>query len=140
MTRTSSISGTLVSRQRSPVSVAAAKSFSAAFFAPLIGTVPFSGRPPSIRNTSRATGSGWYSQWKGRASAIVPSRSPSGAVTRSLSVPAFRDPDPQQRLLELRAGGSEVGDVVAGSLERPLGLTPRFLRALDVDLARHVRG
>ena len=49
MTRTSSISGTFVNRQRSPVSVAAASIFSAAFFAPLIGTVPASGRPPSIR-------------------------------------------------------------------------------------------
>ena len=37
MTRTSSISGTFVNRQRSPVRVAAASSFSAAFFAPLIG-------------------------------------------------------------------------------------------------------
>ena len=36
MTRTSSISGTLVNRQRSPVSVAAASSLSAAFLAPLI--------------------------------------------------------------------------------------------------------
>ena len=38
MTRTSSISGTLVKRQRSPVSVAAASSLSAAFLLPLIGT------------------------------------------------------------------------------------------------------
>ena len=71
MTRTSSISGTLVSRQRSPVRVAAASSLRAAFLAPLIGTVPWSGRPPSIRKTSRATGSGRYSQWNGRASATV---------------------------------------------------------------------
>ena len=74
MTRTSSISGTLVNRQRSPVSVAAASSLSAAFLAPLIGTVPASGRPPSTRKTSRATGSGRYSQWNGRASATVASR------------------------------------------------------------------
>ena len=39
MTRTSSISGTFVNRQRSPVRVAAASILSAAFFAPLIGTV-----------------------------------------------------------------------------------------------------
>ena len=70
MTRTSSISGTLVKRQRSPVSVAAANSFSAAFFEPLIETFPRRGTPPSIRNTSRATGSGVNSQWNGRASAI----------------------------------------------------------------------
>ena len=58
MTRTSSISGTFVNRQRSPVSVAAAISLRAAFLAPLIGTVPDSGRPPSIVKTSGATGSG----------------------------------------------------------------------------------
>ena len=57
MTRTSSISGTFVSRQRSPVSVAAAMSFNAAFFAPLTRTDPLSGTPPSIRNTPRSTGS-----------------------------------------------------------------------------------
>ena len=62
MTRTSSISGTLVNRQRSPVRVAAASSLRAAFFEPLIGITPRSGRPPSIRNTSRATGSGVNSQ------------------------------------------------------------------------------
>ena len=46
MTRTSSISGTFVNRQRSPVSVAAASIFSAAFFEPLIGTVPLRGSRP----------------------------------------------------------------------------------------------
>ena len=56
MTRTSSISGTFVKRQRSPVSVAAAMSFRAAFFAPLIGTVPCSGWPPSTRKSSRVDG------------------------------------------------------------------------------------
>ena len=71
MTRTSSISGTFVSRQRSPVRTAAASSLRAAFLAPLIWTVPASGRPPSTRKTSRATGSGVYSQWNGRASAMV---------------------------------------------------------------------
>ncbi len=70
MTRTSSMSGTFVNRQRSPVSVAAASIFRAAFFEPLIGTSPRSGVPPSIRKTSRVTGSGVYSQWKGRASAM----------------------------------------------------------------------
>ncbi len=70
ITRTSSISGTLVKRQRSPVSVAAAMSFRAAFFAPLIATVPCSGRPPSTRNSSRVTGSGRYSHWNGFASAM----------------------------------------------------------------------
>ena len=48
MTWTSAISGTFVKRQRSPVSVAAASSFSAAFLEPLTGTSPRSGRPPSI--------------------------------------------------------------------------------------------
>src|SRR6478609_4101824 len=69
MTRTSSISGTLVSRQRSPVSVAAASSLRAAFLAPLIGTVPANGRPPTTVKISGTTGSGRYSQWNGRASA-----------------------------------------------------------------------
>ena len=68
MTRTSSISGTFVNRQRSPVSVAAASSFRAAFFAPLIDTVPVQ-RPPALdRKISRGTGSGTYSQWNGRGS------------------------------------------------------------------------
>jgi len=62
MTLTSSISGTLVNRQRSPVRVAAANSLRAVFFDPLIDTTPFSGTPPSIRNTSRGTGSGVNSQ------------------------------------------------------------------------------
>ncbi len=71
MTRTSSISGTFVSRQRSPVRTAAARSLRAAFFAPLTWTVPDSGRPPSTRKTSRVTGAGVNSQWNGRASAMT---------------------------------------------------------------------
>ena len=56
MTRTSSISGTLVNRQRSPVRVAAASSLSAAFLAPLMATVPRQRpTPPSTRKTSAAT-------------------------------------------------------------------------------------
>src|SRR3954471_18701663 len=69
MARTSSISGTFVSRQRSPVSVAAASILRAAFFAPLTRTVPSRGRPPVTRYRSGATLGGSYSQWKGRASA-----------------------------------------------------------------------
>ena len=60
MTRTSSISGTLVIRQRSPVSVAAASILSAAFLAPLIATRPGQrppaldrGRPPASRARAR---------------------------------------------------------------------------------------
>ena len=67
----SAISGTLVKRQRSPVRIAAASSLSAAFLAPLMGTLPRSGRPPSTRNASRWTGGAVYSQWNGRASAIA---------------------------------------------------------------------
>ena len=70
MTRTSSISGTLEKRQRSPVRTAAASSLRAAFLAPLTWTVPRNGRPPSIRNASGGGGSGRYSQWNGRASAM----------------------------------------------------------------------
>src|SRR4051812_31227336 len=91
MTRTSSISGTFVKRQRSPVSVAAARSLSAAFLEPLIRTVPDSGRPPSTRNTSRATGSGLYSQWNGFASA-TPSTGASAAVNAAVDV-RRGDPD-----------------------------------------------
>ena len=71
MTRTSSISGTFVNRQRSPVSVAAASIFSAAFFAPLIGTVAGQ-RPAALdpEDLAGRPGSGTYSQWNGRASAI----------------------------------------------------------------------
>jgi hypothetical protein len=72
--RTSSISGTLLNRQRSPVSVAAASIFSAAFFAPLTLIVPSSGTPPVTRNRSRGTLGGSYSQWNGRASAIASQR------------------------------------------------------------------
>ena len=47
ITRTSSISGTFVNRQRSPVRVAAASSLRAAFFEPLIGTEPIE-RPAAL--------------------------------------------------------------------------------------------
>src|SRR3954454_17772745 len=71
MTRTSSISGTFVKRQRSPVRVAAENIFNAAFFEPLIGTSPRSGTPPSMRKSSRVTGYGVYSEWNARASATT---------------------------------------------------------------------
>ena len=105
MTRTSSISGTFVNRQRSPVRVAAASSLRAAFFAPLISTRPDSARPPSIRKTSRVTGAGWYSQWNGRASAT----SRSSAVPRTLAVTTLGDPDPEEGLLEAGPGRGQVG-------------------------------
>ena len=67
MTRTSSISGTLLNRQRSPVRVAAASSLSAAFLAPLTRTVPSQRRAALDRNASGATAArGRYSQWNGR--------------------------------------------------------------------------
>src|SRR3954470_12934976 len=98
MTRTSSISGTFVNRQRSPVSVAAANIFSAAFFEPLIGTSPRSGTPPSIRNSSRVTASGVYSQWNGLASAMVhlDVTSRLDVAPTSLVLATLRDPDPEQ--------------------------------------------
>src|SRR6478735_12252320 len=131
MTRTSSISGTFVNRQRSPVSVAAASSLSAAFLAPLIGTIPDSGRPPSIRNTSLATGSGLYSQWNGLASAIL-RRAASAAVPGTLAVSALCDPDPEEGLLELGARSGEIDGIGrAGRLERPLRLASGFLRLLE---------
>ena len=54
MTRTSSISGTFVNRQRSPVRVAAASIFSAAFFAPLIGDRP--GQRPAALDAEHLRG------------------------------------------------------------------------------------
>ena len=71
MTRTSSISGTFVNRQRSPVRVAAASSLRAAFLAPLIATVP--GQRPAALDPEDLACDGLraYSQWNGRASAIA---------------------------------------------------------------------
>src|SRR5439155_11092996 len=148
MTRTSSISGTFVKRQRSPVSVAAANSFRAAFFDPLIETLPRSGTPPSIRNTSRATGSGVNSQWNGLASAMNghPQRSASArpprckatlllaigpriAVPRALAVATLRKPLPEERLLEGGTGHRQVGTLVVTGLERLLGLAACLLRS-----------
>src|SRR6476659_727784 len=140
MTRTSSISVTFVYRQRSPVSVAAASSLSAAFLAPLIGTIPDSGRPPSIRNTSLATGSGLYSQWNGFAAAILRCAA-SAAVPRPFAVSALRDADPEECLLELGSGGGQVDGVRRrGSLESAFRLAAGFLGHLEVDLACQVRG
>src|SRR2546423_2224164 len=161
MTRTSSISGTFVKRQRSPVSVAAASILRAAFLAPLMRTSPCSGRPPSIRNTSRVTASGTYSQWNGLASAMAPpmmngqpqrclaTRSPSAGATRllatwartagSLMTTALGDADAEQRLLERGARRGQVRWLVVARFERPFGLAARLLGALEIDLGGHVR-
>jgi hypothetical protein len=69
MTRTSSISGTFVKRQRSPVRVAAASSFRAAFFEPLIGTSPSADAALDPEDLAGHR-LGRDSQWKGFASAI----------------------------------------------------------------------
>src|SRR5688500_8252929 len=125
MTRTSSISGTLVNRQRSPVSVAAASIFRAAFLAPLIATVPDSGLPPSTRKISRWTGSGTYSQWNGLASAT-----PLPAAPRALPVASLGDADPEERLLQGGPGGRQVGAFAVPRFEGPLCLAPSLLRLL----------
>src|SRR5262245_8999114 len=129
MTRTSSISGTFVNRQRSPVRVAAANIFRAAFFEPLIGTSPCSGVPPSIRKTSRVTGSGWNSQWKGFASATdhlascsLDGRRPSGMPTPTLVLAPLGDPDPEQGRLERRPRRREIGAFDVAALEGLFGL------------------
>src|ERR1700690_1122068 len=110
ITRTSSISGTFVKRQRSPGRAEGAGSWRAAFLAPLTRTVPESGRPPSIRKSSRATGSGVYSQWNGRASAMaVPRPRPAlPAPMRPLPVAALGDPDPDDGGLQLGPGLGQV--------------------------------
>src|SRR5262245_27303616 len=146
MTRTSSISGAFVIRQRSPVRVAAASIFSAAFFAPLMATVPDSGRPPSTRKTSRGTASGTYSQWNGLASAISVVEGSRGrgpglsAVARTFPVTPLRDTDAQQCLLERGASRGQVGALVIPGLERALRLATRLLGLLEIDLAGHVGG
>src|SRR6478736_3889024 len=135
MTRTSSISGTFVNLQRSPVSVAAASSLSAAFLAPLIGTIPDSGRPPSTRNTSLATGSGLYSQWNGLASAILRCAA-LAAVPGTFAVSALCDADPEECLLKLRSGGCQVDGIRRRrSLDGAFGFAAGFLGLLQVDLA-----
>ena len=121
MTRTSSISGTFSNRQRSPVRTAAASSLRAAFFAPDTCTVPLSGRPPSIRNASGGGVSGVYSQWNGLASATGPSRDLRGPSRCRRS----RDPDPEQRRLELHPRGREVGALDVAALERALSASRR---------------
>ena len=125
MTRTSSISGTFVNRQRSPVRVAAAISLRAAFLAPLIGTVPRRARPPSTRKTSR-----WH-----RRRAVLPVerarvRPPAAlsAVPRTLAVAALGDAD---------AGGAPAGGPRGrrrgrrprgAALQRPLRLAAGLVR------------
>src|SRR5260221_13588429 len=138
MTRTSSISGTFVDRQRSPVRVAAASSFRAAFFAPLIATVPLSGRPPSMSSAVCSTGSGRYSHWKGRASAMVWSSSVLAAVPRTLAMTALGDPDPEERLLERRSRGRQVGALAVADLECALGLAAGLLGSLAADVRPEV--
>src|SRR4249919_990060 len=142
MTRTSSMTGTLVSRQRSPVRVAAAISLRAAFLEPLIATRPFNGRPPSTRKTSRGTGAGSYSQWNGRASATISrrlgERPRSAASPGALAMAALRDPDADERGLELRSRQRQVGRLLEAALERLLGLRLGRQRTLQVDLGGHV--
>ena len=77
----------------------------------------------------------------------APGRTPSGRASRrpspsrgrrALAVPPLGDPDAQQRLLELGARGGQVGAFAVARLEGPLGLAPRLLGLLEVDLARQV--
>src|SRR4029079_16035453 len=82
-------------------------------------------------------GAGRYSHWNGRASAM-PGAPLSAPVTRTFAMATFGDADAQQRLLKRRAGGGQIGWLVGGGLQRPLGLTARLLRALEVDVAREV--
>src|SRR4029450_5961721 len=104
MTRTSSISGTFVKRQRSPVSVAAASILSAAFLLPLIRTRPLSVRPPVTRKACRSTGCSWYSQWNLRSEVTG-----SSARARALAVTAFGYADAEECPLERRSCPREIG-------------------------------
>src|SRR6185295_15277458 len=137
MARTSSISGTLLNRQRSPVRVAAASILRAAFLAPLTRIVPSSATPPSTRKRSRGSFGGSNSQWNGLASAIGTGLPPPAT---SLVLPALRHADAQQGLLQRRARDGEVRALLVAGLERLLGLAPGLLGLLEIDLGRHVRG
>ena len=57
---------------------------------------------------------------------------------RTLAVAPLGDTDPEQRRLELRPGGRQVGALDVAALERLLGLAARLLGLLEVDLGRHV--
>ncbi len=127
-------------RQRSPVRTAAARSLRAAFFAPLMRTVPWRGRPPSTRKTSRATGSGRYSQWNGRASAM-PSLRPSGARRAGAAPPGGdarrRGSGPGPAWRAARAWARSAGSTKPG-LEGALGVRRASLGPLEVDVRREV--
>src|SRR5687768_3276315 len=133
MTRTSSISGTFVKRQRSPVRVAAASILRAAFLLPLIRTRPRSWTPPVTRKACFSTGCSWYSQWNGRSDVKR-----SAARTRAFSVPPLGNADAQQRTLQRRPRSGEVGRLFETFGQGPLGLASGFHRLFDVDLGRHV--
>ena len=136
MTRTSSISGTFVNRQRSPVRVAAASIFSAAFFAPLIADGaraaarrPRRGRPP------RVTGSGTYSQWNGRASAMRSIRACRGPSRWRRSATRMRS----SACWSAARAAARSAPSSKPALERLLGLAAGLLGLLEVDLARPCR-
>ena len=67
------------------------------------------------------------------------SHGPSTAAPRPFAVSTLRDPDPQQGLLEMRPSRRQVDGIRRSSpLERPLRLTPSFLRLLEIDVAGQV--
>ena len=124
MTRTSSISGTFVKRQRSPVSVAAASSLSAAFLLPLIGHLAAQ-RPAAVDAERLALD---------RQLLVLPVERTSvghvgsAARARTLAVAALGDADAQQRALQRGAGAGQVGRLLEALCERPLGLAARLAR------------
>ena len=135
MTSTSAISGTFVNRQRSPVSVAAASSFSAAFLVPL--TAPrraAAGRPR--RGTPRA----------GRAAPGTPSGT---GVRRPCVRPRCRGPSRRRRSAtrmrssarcrEARARARSAGSSKPSASARSASLAG-LLGGLEVDLRRQVGG
>ena len=56
----------------------------------------------------------------------------------AFTMASLSNPDPEEGMLELSAGGGQVDRVGRGTLERPFRLAPRLLGPLEVDLTGHV--
>ena len=122
MTRTSSISGTFVNRQRSPVRVAAASSLRAAFFEPLTRTVAAE-RHASLDAEDLA-------RHRRRRELPVERPGVSHRPVRRVSPRAapggaLGDPDAQECLPQVRPGAGEIGRLDEPGLQRPFRASRR---------------